>query len=206
MGWRGLHYSGIAALLLFIGGCNAPSTRVAASDGLLFSHSVHLGRGHMTCTDCHTKITTSTLASDNNLPVEETCLGCHENHPDTSANCETCHLDPADAKPLENRPRRVYFNHQLHLAFDGLPELLREAMASSQYPVDTGQLQGQINSHLVCTACHRGMDQMDYAEPAAMPMMWDCMVCHRTEQPQEECSRCHSPDFSLLPASHQEEG
>lgn len=196
----------VLVLLLLGCGCDDRSARVSASDGLLFSHAVHLDRGDITCTDCHTAITSSTRASDNNLPSEETCLECHENHPDTSAECRVCHLDPADARPLENRSRPVRFNHQLHVAFDGLPDLLRGMMAAGEYPVETALLEDQIESGLICTACHRGLDQMDFAEAAAMPMMWDCMVCHRSEQPQEECSLCHRPDFSLLPGSHEVKG
>lgn len=197
---------GVVPLLLVCCNCGDAASEVTASDGLIFSHAVHLARDDITCTDCHKSVSASTQASDHNLPREETCLECHETHPDTTAECEVCHVDPENAKPLENRSRQVLFNHQLHVVFDGLPDLLRESMVAGEYPVETAHLQEQIDSDLVCSACHRGLDQMDFAEAAALPMMWDCMVCHRTEEPQDQCSVCHLPDFSFLPASHEGEG
>lgn len=199
-------FAGVVTLLLLGWSCGDPSPQVSAIDNLRFSHALHLARDDITCTNCHTTVTDSTRASDNNLPREEACLECHETHPETSVECEVCHVDPENAKPLENRSRPVRFNHQLHLAFAGLPDLLRESMIADEYPVDTSELQKHIDSELVCTACHRGLNQMDFAEAGSLPMMWDCMICHRTEQPQEECGLCHRPDFSLLPASHEEQG
>jgi c(7)-type cytochrome triheme protein len=43
-----------------------------------FSHQLHLNKVGATCTACHVGATTSTEATDSNLPPASVCLNCHD--------------------------------------------------------------------------------------------------------------------------------
>lgn len=196
----------LAVLGGFAAGCGLLGPAVPHNGALYFSHALHLNKGGARCLDCHVQVTSSRSASDNNLPREEACLACHHpEHPTAPHACSTCHVDPDRPRPLENRPRAVRFNHELHLAFASLPQLLLQSMQAGEYPVDPSRWIPLIRAEEICTACHRGMEETAFATEANLPVMWDCLVCHRTEPPEEQCRFCHVPEFSLFPEDHREE-
>ena len=43
---------------------------------------------------------------------------------------------------------------------------------------------------------------MSVVVPAAVPGMDDCLLCHGSVIPEDTCSTCHAPEFTLRPPSH----
>lgn len=188
-----------------LGGCSETPPGPAAEAPIRFSHALHLKLPGAQCLNCHREILTSTDSADNNLPREEACLACHNpSQPEAGHECALCHPDPQNPRPLENRPRGIRFDHRLHLSFTFLPQLIGDAMADGRYPVDVSELQALVRPEEICTACHRGMERVDLAVPASLPMMWDCLVCHAVPVPEDQCRKCHLPSFDLFPADHRE--
>ena len=87
-----------------------------------FSHAKHVGL--VTCTQCHTSVSTSLRAKDRNLPAEAVCLDCHDQAAaargeatDPPSSCDTCHpgfepkwlpgADFTDTRAVEVHPPAV---------------------------------------------------------------------------------------------------
>ena len=58
---------------------------------LHFPHARHVGLPEVSCATCHPLVAEAKLATRDDLPAMETCLGCHDGTqaPD---ECSTCHL------------------------------------------------------------------------------------------------------------------
>jgi len=152
---------------------------------LNFSHRRHLEQGAQ-CQLCHASTSTSTSATDDNLPGHTTCGICHqmqlpgaaEMYP--PAGCETCHrgfpegdaqqLKP-DKSPIEGAampppvvvpPARITFSHELHLG-QGVP----------------------------CLTCHEGIDEAALGTREHLPSMATCLSCHDGAKAPSECTTCH---------------
>lgn len=139
-----------------------------------FSHRYHLLDIGLFCTDCHVKAPTSKAASDNILPVEETCANCHKEEVEDPAQCEKCHQHPAHPVAFENPERVIDFPHQFHL--DKL--------------------------ELVCQDCHRNMTGTDYASRVHWPVMEECLTCHQDAEAPYDCDTCHPKVEVIRPQNH----
>lgn len=176
----------------------APPSR---SENLKFSHRFHLTQAKATCLDCHTAVVSSSSASDNNLPLEETCLQCH-NGTKARKECTLCHIDPEKAKPFESPHRDFRFNHQRHLQFGNLAPLLASAIDQGSYLGRAGNIRKHLDTNNPCTACHRGLRETDFSSLNNLPQMADCLVCHTEIDPPFSCSFCHTPQAQIKPAGH----
>lgn len=139
---------------------------------LIFSHKKHIKMG-FECLLCHSKVSESIAAKDDNLPEMDTCLECHE-AVGAPQECAACHLDPDNPKPV---PRitidQIIFSHKNHL----------------QRGID-------------CSSCHRKIDKVDIATVSNLPRMKDCLECHRIERSPDDCMICHRNLKDKLPKSH----
>lgn len=163
-----------------------------------FSHKQHIEL--VTCTQCHTSVTTSLRAKDRNLPAEAVCLDCHDHEAaargeatDPPSSCETCHpgfsprwlpdADFSDTRQVEVHPPAIVlpephlkFNHKAH-----------------------------VQKGVSCQTCHGTMKDVDLAtRDNALPLMGVCLDCHDgkkdpdhpTRGAPEQCRTCHltNPD------------
>lgn len=89
-------------------------------------------------------------------------------------NCKYCHVDPENIAGIENPERELIFSHENH----------------------TG-------NGIECPQCHGGLEKVEYASDANMPVMSSCIECHSDQRISEECGTCHTDYVSLIPADHQ---
>lgn len=159
----------------------------AAAQERPFSHRLHLDL-KLECLTCHPGAAASTTAADNNLPERAVCLRCHQ-----------------EAVVKTPEPLLVSkFNHALHLKFGNIAPVIAKAIDAGSYlsPVPA-ELRKQLDAAgSACTTCHRGLDRSEAVSKAAFPQMADCLVCHNRVDPPFSCTKCHSADARLKPASH----
>lgn len=144
-----------------------------------FSHRVHLSEG-MQCVQCHTRITSSKVSAQNDLPTGEACDGCHgDQHPqtaETSRHCADCHTHVQEQRVTATSSisaPTLEFSHAAHLA--------RGA---------------------ACSDCHGDFSEVGLATIRHLPREADCMSCHDGKQASQRCSTCHpsGSDGRLLTA------
>ncbi len=158
-----------------------------------FSHRIHLAQ-KIDCLVCHSGASSSKVATDNLLPDTKVCLACHTGDRQLAT------------PPQVMEPRQLTvtkFNHQLHLKLGNIAQVVARAIETKQYLSNPGNLQEVLkNTTHACRACHRGLDSSDAVRLAAYPAMADCLVCHNQIDPPFSCSKCHTEDAQLKPASH----
>jgi hypothetical protein len=167
--------------------------RIASLAGVLcacagaapFSHRVHL-KLKPDCTSCHTTVTHSTRAEDNNLPSPTVCRPCHE----------------SVFIPPPPQTRLVHFSHERHLQFGNVAPLIAKAIDTGNYLSPAGNVRAHLNGTNACLACHRGIDTSEAVSRANMPQMADCLVCHSKIELPFSCEQCHGPGAKLRPADH----
>jgi c(7)-type cytochrome triheme protein len=160
-----------------------------------FSHQVHLKQAAATCLTCHPSATTSTAATDANMPAEAVCQGCHNG--DRAPAVDTSFLSG-------KRPAgRIFrFDHQFHLQMGNVAPLIAEAVDKGTYLGRPGYERALLDTDNACEACHRGLDETDVAGKANLPRMSDCLVCHSEVDNPFSCAKCHLEGVNLKPASH----
>ncbi len=130
---------------------------------LTFDHTIHVESVEMGCGDCHALASQSTVPDDRLNPGKDVCADCHD--VEDQSECATCHSNPQQVTPI---PARVefydFFDHQKHLG--------------------TG---------LDCENCHTGAAQSTQvtSESTMLPLMADCIDCHRKEGQTLDCGACH---------------
>lgn len=144
-----------------------------------FSHRVHLSEG-MQCVQCHTRITSSKVSAQNDLPTGEACDACHgDQHPqtaETSRHCADCHTHVEEQRVTATSSisaPTLEFSHAAHL--------------------DRGA---------ACSDCHGDFSDVGLATIRHLPREADCMRCHDGKQASQRCSTCHpsGSDGRLLTA------
>lgn len=177
------------------------SPQAPAAHDLIFSHRYHLEKAGASCLDCHISSPASTRAEDNNLPKEKTCLVCHDG---TRArnSCALCHKNAETAKARIPLHRDFKFNHQLHLGLGNMAPALAAAIDSGRYLSAPGDMRRHLSTGNACLACHRGLNETDFATKENLPKMADCLVCHGKIDPPFSCGYCHTSEARLKPASH----
>jgi hypothetical protein len=155
----------------------SPSTTVFPPQRLplTFSHATHLGRGGVTCVDCHARAATSRSALDRLTPDEDACRRCHpidraqparDDRPTTA--CASCHPGwrPGDGtgagsvERVDIPPPAIKFSHAAH--------------AGAR-----------------CEHCHAGVADVDLATRAQLPRMETCLECHDDVRARASCTTCH---------------
>lgn len=143
---------------------------------LRFSHKKH-PPGDFECTQCHTKVKTSTSAGDNLRPSKKACLDCHDEAKvpkgfgkagkTNNKACKKCHTKfNLKGFPVAARwPKsRVRFTHQIH-----------------------------IQKKIACKKCHAGVAKSGYGGKRHLPSMALCLGCHngKAKSPPSKCTTCH---------------
>lgn len=99
---------------------------------------------------------------------------CQTCHEDQVKNtCNFCHLGD-EQQALPNPARQYRFNHAKHVG-------------------------GQ---KMECTACHKGLEEANYATVKNLPTMAMCSTCHNDVKATAQCENCHTNLSALRPASH----
>ncbi len=145
-----------------------------------FSHRLHL-KLKPDCTNCHTSVTHSTRAEDNNLPLAPVCKPCHENA----------------SIPPPPKTLLAHFSHEKHLQLGNVAPLIAKAIDTGQYLSPPGDIRAHLSGTNACLACHRGIETSEAVSRANMPQMADCLI----ELPFS-CESCHGPGAKLRPADH----
>ena len=166
----------------------AAALMVAASSfGAPFSHRQHLAL-KLQCLSCHTGVTSSTQASDNNLPSQRICRNCHQQDMPVMA----------PEKLLVTR-----FDHRLHARLGNIAGVIRASIDAKTYLTPaTAPAQAHLTSSNACAACHRGIETSEAVARTNLPQMADCLVCHSKIDNPFSCELCHAPGNHLKPASH----
>jgi hypothetical protein len=144
-----------------------------------FSHRVHLSEG-MQCVQCHTRITSSKVSAQNDLPTGEACDGCHgDQHPQTAETSRHC----ADCHPH-------------------VQELRVTATSSISAPTLEFSHAAHLDRGAACSDCHGDFSEVGLATIRHLPREADCMSCHDGKQASQRCSTCHpsGSDGRLLTA------
>lgn len=138
-----------------------------------FSHKFHVKESMVECTVCHYKAPSSTLSGDDLTGDHESCKTCHEEVLEN--NCNYCHVNPDDIRPIPNPERHLIFSHERHAA-----------------------------KSIECVSCHSGLEEALYASPANMPLMELCVDCHGKKQISNDCNACHTDLLKMIPKGHLE--
>ena len=171
---------GVIAFSLMIFSKEKPLQR---QEALKFSHKYHQVELETSCDACHKNAAASESASDKLLPGHTECSDCHA--VDDEEQCGTCHFDDAKTRvALTSADRELAFNHKFHIEQARLPE------------APGGQ------AALACDACHKNLNEVDFANAASMPTMTDCNACHNNQTATLECVTCHTNTLNLRPADH----
>ncbi len=191
----------VAAACVCVGKARQTSYAVSTERDLIFSHRKHLQRPGTGCADCHELALMSTSAAETLVPLERTCLRCH-NGARAPQDCALCHKAPDRARSTAPERRSFRFNHKLHLGFGNIAPALARAVDGGRYLGLPGDMRRHLNSDNPCLACHRGVAETDLATSQHLPRMADCLVCHSKVDPPFSCTYCHTEDARLKPASH----
>lgn len=143
-----------------------------------FSHKHHAGQFGIDCQYCHSNTEQSAAAG---VPSVELCMGCHAQFPPQYDEIEGIRILKeawAEKKPIEwnqihRLPEHVQFRHNRHLV-----------------------------AGVDCQRCHGPVEQMDkvylvpdgfwkYGVPVKKLEMGWCINCHRENEAQIDCLRCH---------------
>lgn len=143
---------------------------------LNFSHKVHLAKG-MSCKSCHAQSASSERASDDLLPVGQTCDTCHgaqhppplpsKTNPKPKRACAKCHAVKRGlvAKSVSMPAARLRFSHKAH-------------------------------KDAPCSRCHGDLRQVDLATRDHLPTESNCLGCHDGKAQSNACQLCHPQDGS----------
>lgn len=140
--------------------------------GVTFNHKYHVQEEEIDCQDCHSAVTTSQTGVDNLLPDMDVCSDCHD--VEEEDNCGKCHSDTDDP--------------------GGYSKILNY---SKKFPHKR-----HLDKDLKCIDCHSGISDKDFVLPYQLPVMNDCIVCHRERLVSGDCMTCHSESEDLRPDSH----
>jgi hypothetical protein len=139
---------------------------------LNFSHKKHLQDAGLECLDCHTNAPTNSGGGKTNHPTMENCKKCHEDAM-AGKNCAMCHPDSTTQKPFKVELHHKNFSHQDHL-----------------------------QRGVVCTYCHKDVDNVDWATADQLPKMEVCLTCHNNKTAPRNCRTCHEDPELKRPSSH----
>ena len=153
-----------------------PSTRARLSG---FSHAHHI--------DAKARV-------DKTSGVRADCAFCHERAGvPTHVQCVTCHSNP------ETRPRlsaSIATSECRGCHAPGEAQVQNTALVSFQ------DIRFSHSTHRSdCTTCHRAVLRSDHFAELPMPVMADCVACHKTN----DCTSCHADRVhvpAVQPASH----
>lgn len=141
-----------------------------------FDHADHLGRG-LTCVSCHRLAKTSSSPTDNLLPQESSCTGCHSETTRkrgrggsrTEARCRSCHPQADTYVKRTLIPEsQIHFSHSQH-------------------------------NDQECDRCHSRVEVRALATVDDLPGMELCLRCHDGNNAGRRCDVCHitEPDGRL---------
>jgi hypothetical protein len=179
----------------------------AQQNGKTFSHKQHVEEQEMACKDCHTTADTSLKATDNLLPVAESCYTCHE------AEGEFQTWVTAQEKTLfaSKTPLHIaFFPHAKHLKANEPNCSACHAGVEKSANMNEVYLPQMAS----CTQCHNNLEAANYCQtchakgenlkPVDHQMVsWklqhgvdsqinlvNCAACHTTNA----CIECHQGD------------
>lgn len=155
--------AGCFVLMVCLISANSNDARLLVPTGdIICNHEFHVTEMEVECESCHPDITSSTKASDKNLPTMENCGDCHDVEDDE--NCGMCHRDTDEPLELANPPRPINFNHKVHLDNKVNCTLCHGAVAATEKLTEKN-----MPKMAVCMNCHDGNRASS-----------ECALCHGT--------------------------
>ncbi|MYC65492.1 MAG: cytochrome c3 family protein [Acidobacteriia bacterium] len=151
----------LSALLLLV-----VQTASAAEQPIGFSHTAHIEKASMQCTDCHEGATSRDSAG---LPSIRKCMLCHQfiatDLPEVvrlSKYWERKHEVPWERIYGFAKTAAVQFRHAPH-----------------------------ARAEIACSQCHGDVASMTVAVEAVTHTMGSCIQCHRDNSATDDCLACH---------------
>lgn len=151
----------LSALLLLV-----VQTASAAEQPIGFSHTAHIEKASMQCTDCHEGATSRDSAG---LPSIRKCMLCHQfiatDLPEVvrlSEYWERKHEVPWERIYGFAKTAAVQFRHAPH-----------------------------ARAEIACSQCHGDVASMTVAVKAMTHTMGSCIQCHRDNSATDDCLACH---------------
>jgi hypothetical protein len=160
MRWWWLAFPYLAAAQL----PDAKFARPAPEQPIPFSHKSHVANG-LKCRQCHPVPEPGDFAT---IPKTAVCMGCHATVRKDSPHIQKLAAYDAESQkvpwaPVYRIPDWVSFNHQKHLASEGV----------------------------TCETCHGPVSQRDVMRREKDISMAGCMDCHRAKRASVDCQLCH---------------
>ena len=163
-----------------------------------FSHKLHLNVVGATCVSCHASALTSRTSQDSIVPQVETCQACHNGQ--TAPEVDTTWMAVS-----ESEKRMFRFDHEFHLQLGNVTAIIRSAIENGDYLGESSSIRRLLNRDSTCEGCHRGLEEVDLATKMNLPVMSDCLVCHKEIDNPFSCEECHLPGSRLKPIDHTRE-
>ena len=174
---------------------------VLPAPNLRFDHAAHAARS-IGCGQCHGEVAAVGLATRDQLPRMQGCLGCHQGpaaaRGDAKSACDTCHLAATDGKlRTQFATGTLTPPRWLHDAAHGPDFLERHKGAAAA----DGAFCATCHTEDSCTDCHDGRVRPRSLHPNDFLAMHP--VAARQDQPR--CSSCHQEQTFCL-SCHQRLG
>ncbi len=129
-----------------------------------FSHARHLSFRGVSCLTCH---------RHGKRPKMAACRGCHRG----------AFVPPGYGRLGKRTPGRC---RKCHLRFlpSGFPAPVRTPKARLRFS-------HRLHRAVACERCHRGMRRSRKLSRRHLPLMGDCVACHRQRGERTDCVACH---------------
>jgi hypothetical protein len=169
---------------------------------LHFNHALHMGESvGASCETCHGDMSKVRLATELQLPSEDTCLTCHDGQKATD-RCNACHISdasgrlstrPLDEERLGHAPLMPRATNRWRDAAHDLNFVQDHAAVAKS----SGKMCEACHDESFCLDCHAGVlrpmriHAADYLSTHGLDARsgrTDCQSCHRL---QTDCLACH---------------
>jgi len=167
---------------------------------LIFSHKKHIQEAGAECETCHSIAATSTKGTDDLLPKEESCLGCHDKN---DMGCKACHNSgdkPVLLPRIDNYA--ALFNHAKHIS-EGKKCLdchsgieFTETASGSHLPNMNKCMSCHETPENVegCYFCHNKNDNL---KPKDHNELWAVNHGSFKEASVNNCASCHTENYCM---------
>ena len=143
-----------------------PLVSARAEQPILFPHSIHVGKVHLKCLDCHISADTGDAAT---IPGVRKCMLCHAKV--ATDKPEIKKLAAFAASGREVPWQRVY----------GFPKTAAVKFRHAPH----------IRHDVPCATCHGDMPNALTAQALVKHNMGTCIACHRQNKASDDCATCH---------------
>lgn len=172
----------------------------SSEQDLIFSHKKHIVDAGAECETCHAGAATSMKGTDDLLPKEETCLGCHDKN---EMGCKACHKsgeNPVLIPRIDNYSPT--FNHAKHISQGA-------KCTDCHFGIDKKEMTGtrhlpDMNKCMTChetpettKGCYKCHGKNDNLKPSDHNELWMANHGSFKETAGKNCASCHTENYCL---------